>query len=262
MSLISYSANSQNVFIIIQTSTLFRFNNENEMRNFIQYEFENGLEPNSAFCMQDFNPLMFRCLFVYANGVPNTKFNVILQYNRDGNVGYLKVEVDPLRTNFALRSLVWSLYDDNFILSLSWILTNIHPNPNLPTPKTMPSSRHPNYSPNIHPHLQPPIDNIHHPSEFITDTPITGHPKNLPTTHLLPRRFSIDPSAKFKINPKSLSNKRKPQKSWIFGSKKENQKWKKVLNKVHTQNINSKSATHPKHPFSKVNLKSYWSNPN
>ena len=233
MSLISSSLNSQNVFIIIQTSTLFRFNNENEMRNFIQYEFQNGMEPNSAFCMQDFNPLMFRCLFVYANGVPNTKFNVILKYNRDGRVGYLKVEVDPLQTSFALRSLVWSLYDDNFILSLSWIPTHIHLN--LPTTTTMHSSKHPNPSPNTHPHpYPPPAHTIQHPSESITDSLIITPLKNLPTTHPLPRRSSIDPTTKFQIPPKSTSSKNKPTKSSRSPSNKVNQKWKKLPNKPHT----------------------------
>ena len=76
------------------------------MRNFLRPTFPTGLNPNSAFCVQDFNPMMFRCLFVYADGVPNSNFAIVLQYNKDGQVGYLTVEIDPLKTNFALRSLV------------------------------------------------------------------------------------------------------------------------------------------------------------
>ena len=106
MKLINSLSNENNVFIMIRTDSAFKFANEQEARNFLKYEFPDaGTTPNSAYCMQEFNPTLFRCLFLYASGLPNYPFKMLLTYDRDGKSGYLKVEVDPLQSTIMSRSL-------------------------------------------------------------------------------------------------------------------------------------------------------------
>ena len=75
MKLVNSLSNDNNVFIMIQTDSAFKFATEQEARNFLQYRFPLvGTTPNSAYCMQEFNPMLFRCLFLYASGLPNYPF--------------------------------------------------------------------------------------------------------------------------------------------------------------------------------------------
>ena len=65
--------NSHNVFALIETDTLFQFDNEADMKSFMQYSFpDSGTNPDSAYCSQQpTQPKIFQCLIIYSSGLPN-----------------------------------------------------------------------------------------------------------------------------------------------------------------------------------------------
>ena len=100
--------NYNNVFILLKTDSLFKFKDEGEMRAFMKYQFPNpATAPSSAYCLQQpAQPKVFQCLLIYSSGVPNLKFDVTFDYNKNGKSGHMKLEVDPLSNGFASRSLL------------------------------------------------------------------------------------------------------------------------------------------------------------
>lgn len=99
-------SNSAAVYITIKTERLFKFNDENEMKNFMNSEFTNGADPVSAFCNQRFGALqLFDCIFMYPSGVPLYPFNIRLFFSKDGFNGELTVGVDASKGAFSMRSL-------------------------------------------------------------------------------------------------------------------------------------------------------------
>ena len=108
MKLVNIMTNFNNVFVLLQTDTVFSFPNEAEMRAFMKYDFpDSGTEPSSAYCLQQpAQPAVFQCLLIYASGLPNEEYRVNFKYNRGGKDGFMEVEVDPLDNAFASRSLL------------------------------------------------------------------------------------------------------------------------------------------------------------
>ena len=100
--------NSNNAFILIRTDDVFTFNDAQQMKSFMKYEFpDSGTVPTSAYCMQMVGDLQtFQCLMIYSSGLPNYPFNVDFSFNKDGKYGFLQVEVDPQAGGFASRSLL------------------------------------------------------------------------------------------------------------------------------------------------------------
>lgn len=99
--------NFNNVFVVLSTPKAYQFPNENEMRSFMKYTFEDATTtPSSAYCLQRVAELRtFECLLIYASGVPNKVFNPRFWYDYKGDRGSLTVKVDPLASAFQTRSL-------------------------------------------------------------------------------------------------------------------------------------------------------------
>lgn len=98
--------NSAAVYMTIKTYKTFKFNSENEMKNFMKVEFSSGANPNSFFCNQRFGaPHFFDCVFLYPSGVPLTPFNVRLFFSKDGHDGELMKKIDVSGGAFSTRSL-------------------------------------------------------------------------------------------------------------------------------------------------------------
>ena len=98
--------NSAAVYMTIKTFKTFKFNSENEMKNFLKCEFSSGAAPNSFFCNQRFGALqLFDCVFLYPSGVPLTPFKVNLSFSKDGQNGELPMNVDVSGGAFSTRSL-------------------------------------------------------------------------------------------------------------------------------------------------------------
>lgn len=79
--------NFNNVFILLRTDKEYIFNSESEMKGFIKYRFMSpDTEPTSAYCLQSPSSLLeFKCLIIYASGVPNKEFEVEFSFERDGD---------------------------------------------------------------------------------------------------------------------------------------------------------------------------------
>lgn len=65
--------NYNNVFVLIETDTIYRFSNEAEMKSFMKYSFpDSHTNPDSAYCnQQPAQPKIFQCLLIYSSGLPN-----------------------------------------------------------------------------------------------------------------------------------------------------------------------------------------------
>ena len=98
--------NSAAVYLTVQTTPAFKFNNEQEMRQFMKYSFTNNAGPSQAYCNQRFgNGAFFDCIFLYPSGVPLMSFVVELSFEREGKSGYIAIPIDTNNSVFSLRSL-------------------------------------------------------------------------------------------------------------------------------------------------------------
>ena len=99
--------NYNNVFIVLQTPKPYPNLSDYEKKNFIKYTFpDRTTEPTSVYCIQNSNLKdRFECLLVYASGIPNKMYTVNFNYNYQGDVGNLAVNVNPLLSTFKTRSL-------------------------------------------------------------------------------------------------------------------------------------------------------------
>ena len=79
------------------------------MRRFIQSEFPvTGTEPAMARCMQSSSDKKeFSCLLAYGGSglPPNPQFPVKFSFDKDDYKAELTVNIDTMKTSFALRSL-------------------------------------------------------------------------------------------------------------------------------------------------------------
>lgn len=84
------------VTITFQVLQPFTFANQQDMASFLQYQFPNGYQPNTGFCVQrSTNLLLYDCYFNYITGVPQTTFTVPFSYNRIGVTGSTNVIINP-----------------------------------------------------------------------------------------------------------------------------------------------------------------------
>ena len=91
----------------VETPVAFIFNSDEEMKQLFKYEFSNNALPTSAYCMQKpAKKELYDCIFLYASGVPNFKFNIDLSYSKDGLDGYLQVPIDTSQSMYSTRSLI------------------------------------------------------------------------------------------------------------------------------------------------------------
>ena len=104
LSLVSYSVNSNNVFVGLKTNPVFTFPNNDTMKNFIKYSFGSGVRP-SVYCLQRTSPElnMFDCLLIYPSGIPNRLFDVNFSYNYQGQSAQTVVQINPFLGTQARR---------------------------------------------------------------------------------------------------------------------------------------------------------------
>ena len=99
--------NMINIFTTLRTNRAFYFSNDDEMRNFMKFNFpDRSTIPDTVYCLQEpSQPSDFRCLLVYNSGLPLKKFDVDFSYNHKGETGFIKIPMDPLKSSFSSRSL-------------------------------------------------------------------------------------------------------------------------------------------------------------
>lgn len=99
--------NYNNVNIRVRTIKEYPNLNDYEKKNFIKYEFPDpSTRPASIYCLQNATQKnLFECLLVYASGVPNKKYDIVLKYDYNEDHGRITIKLDPLASRIRTRSL-------------------------------------------------------------------------------------------------------------------------------------------------------------
>jgi cysteine-rich repeat protein len=101
LSLLSVSANTNNVYIKLQTSQNILFSNRILAGTFFQIVFLNTVIGATSYCQQEDNLNQFVCLLIYPYGTPNDRTFILFKYNFQGLLGANIVELPrPGTTSF------------------------------------------------------------------------------------------------------------------------------------------------------------------